>query len=893
MRKNIIFIILIIFLITSGIAIAEEIPIYKGLIHGDELFKNISYLDIENSPYKNEITRLSALGIIQGRNEGVFDPERNSTRDETLFFLVRLLNQEEAAQKAGEAVVINPDDKENKQYLPTQYWAEGYIQVAKDLNIITPEETDLYLDFSDAVKNDIDREIQSKIRRYERSGKYTEQELQNIEDQIRRGLEWNEAYNKEVTREEFATWLSRAMKLEPIYAKEQQTIRNLKDFQTIKTVFLPYIESIYQKGIMNGFDDLTFRPSDKIKREQVAKVIDKVKDEILKEQGYDISYGYVQDIEKNNIYVDHLDGEKEIFLIKDEAGIIVRWDVRNNNRPEDKRDFIVLRNDELGLSNNVNINDFYKYYISPDKEIVYAETPNEPQIVTGKIFKLYEIEDEDIKTPYIQIVTDNGNKVDYLVSSFAHIRVNDKYGNYEDLINDLDVRIKHFGGIAEEILASVEIENPDYILPFSRVYIGKLLSFNDSFFEIITDEGLKTFDISMETNLLKNDRNISYKDFRDGDLLRVEFSEINKEIPDRIIVLDQTKDMDYFYKGTLDRVDINSKSILVSDIEPYDYLGYGSKILMDDYKLRRDAEYQTINKNIDLDYLKNYQGKEIYFWTDTYYGKEMIQSVVIKEGFERSYLDDVKQISFGKKTINLSDVQLSYGDSSLFVKEGRIIDPRVIKEGDEIYVLSHSKDYISLASVESMPIPNYSVFRGKLSDISTYKIKMLNDLYGLLKLKNNSWEKVKGFIEYPMSNETIIWDKRNYNSEKIEVKKFLEEKYLKTISGTYINSSAYIVVYKDEIIGMQLVDESTVTAQFGIGSIKEIDSATGAVKLEKIQNWNAFSKSFISQNTTIDLKLDQSILAKDGRVISLDELNTGDKIYFSRKDNNVYYAMVY
>lgn len=893
MRKKSVLLILIGIAISISFCFAEEIPIYRGMIHGNELFNNIDYTDIGSSSQKNEIYRLSALGIIQGRNGSTFDPTRNCTRDESLFFLVRLLGQEEAAQKAGENLVIDPDDKINKRYLPTQYWAEGYIEIAKNLGILDLNEENDYINFPDSIKNDIDGEVQSGIRSYERSGKYTEQELQTIEDQIRRSIEWREAYSKPVTREEFATWLSRTLKLEPIYAKEQQTIRNLNDFQTIKTVFLPYVETIYQKGIMRGFPDNSFKPDHLITRNQVAMVIDKVKDSVLEEQGYKISYGYIQDIDKNNQFNSHLNSEEKVFLVKDENGIVVRWDTTNVERPEEGRDFIVLKNGSISLSNIIKVNDYYKYYINPQDEIVYAEMPNEPQIVSGKIFRTYEVDNENGKLKYIQIITEEGSKEDYLVSNFAHIRVNDKYGDYYDLINDLEVKIKHFGGIAEEVLGNVTVENPDYILPYSRVYVGKLLSVKDSFFEVITDEGLRTFQLDNQVNVIKKDLQVPIESCKEGDLLRVEFNEINLNKPNRIYILDQSQEMDKFYKGFLERVDSTQRKIVVSSVKPYNYLGYGDQKPMDNFSIKRETVYRTLGETLDVNKLKQYQGREIYFWTDEYFGKDIIQSVVVKEGFERSYLDDIKQISQGKKTINLSDVQLTFGDSTVFVKDGRIVDSRVLKEGDEIFVLSHNKDFISFASVESMPIPNYTVYRGKLSDISTYRIKILNDLYGLLKLQNNSWKKVKGFVEFPFSDETVIWDNRNYNSSQINIKDFLEEKYLKSVNSKYIDSSIYAIIFNDEVIGIQLVDAQALTAQFGVGEIVEINPNSGEVKFDKIQNWNSYAKNFISQNTTIDLKLDQCVIAKDGKIISLQELNVGDKLYFSRKDNNVYYALVY
>lgn len=893
MKKKILqgFCMAFVLIVFMGSVFGAEVPTYKGIVHGDELLKNISYGDIGKDPNRDAIIRLSALGIIRGRNEHRFYPNDALTREEALMFILRLMGEEEAAQKAGEALVINPDDKKNKQYLPTQYWAEGYIKRAQDLNLVSQEEAAGYVDFSDDIRNRIDSLVERDLKRYESNNNYTDAQVKIIEDQIRRNLEWQEAYQKPVDRETFAMWVSKAMNLTPIYAKEQQSIRRLKDFQTIKTVNLPYVEALYQQGIMKGFSDGTFRPDRPITRSQGVGVIDTIKLPFLQKQNYKISYAYVQEIEGQNEYNMHLKNFVKSYLLKDESGTVIRWTTENHEKPNESLSFIIHKNGVLTDSNVIKIHDYYQYYVDDKDRVVFAETPKEPHLMEGIISKLYYKKNGEENVPYVQIKDEKGKLTDLMVSSFAHIRINDRYGHFENLIRELSVKVKHFGGIAEEILAGIEVENPDYILPYARVYTGKLLSLQQDFMEVSTDQGLLSFDRDKKYLILKNDKQITPEQLREGDLLRVEMSEKNTNTPERVVVLDQSKEVDHFYKGYLERVDYGGKKLLLRDVQRYQYLGYDEKNPMQKFDVDRTTKYKTLESSVPFNRMKHYQGREIYFWTEYHFGKEIVRAATVKEGFEKSYLDGVKQVSFGKKTLNLSDAQLQYDDSSLFVKDGRLVDPRVIKEGDNLYVIAHGKGNISLASIENLPLPDYHVYRGKILDISTYELKIENDIYGLLTLQNNVWKKLKGYVAAPFNDETVIWDRRNYESKQVPVKRLLQEKYLKAKDGGFVGASVYALTYQGEIIGLQIVDENTLTAQFNFGTVKENGAETN-MTLTEIKTWDNFAKAFVSQTYEMPLDFSQAIVVKDGRAIAPTQLRQGDKLYVSRKDNQVYYAMV-
>jgi hypothetical protein len=84
--------------------------------------------DIDGTDYEAAVTRLAALGVITGREDGKFYPDETISRSEFAAVVVRALGYNSAANAAKGATKFSD--------VSANYWASGYINLATSLGII-------------------------------------------------------------------------------------------------------------------------------------------------------------------------------------------------------------------------------------------------------------------------------------------------------------------------------------------------------------------------------------------------------------------------------------------------------------------------------------------------------------------------------------------------------------------------------------------------------------------------------------------------------------------------------------------------------------------------------------------------------------------------------------
>ena len=81
-----------------------------------------------------------------------------------------------------------------------------------------------------------------------------------------------------ITREEMATLLSRLLQISPSEVKINNPFRDINPTRWS----YPFIAAMTEEKIFEGFEDQTFRPKDSITREQMAALLDRIKDKLPK-----------------------------------------------------------------------------------------------------------------------------------------------------------------------------------------------------------------------------------------------------------------------------------------------------------------------------------------------------------------------------------------------------------------------------------------------------------------------------------------------------------------------------------------------------------------------------------------------------------------------------------
>lgn len=195
----------------------------KGNIH-------ISYDDMKGDDVEwavRYIASLAAKRVFEGYEDGTFKPRNAISRIEAITAAVRLMGLREQAESAEKmSTKLNFKDAEQ-----TPAWAVGYVAVAL--------ENDLFTESAESVQP-----------------------------------------NKSADRLWATTLLVKALKLEAEAKAKMNTKLEFKDAKQIPAGSVGYVAVAIEKGLIDGFEDKTFRPNQPVTRAQLAALLDRTSEHI-------------------------------------------------------------------------------------------------------------------------------------------------------------------------------------------------------------------------------------------------------------------------------------------------------------------------------------------------------------------------------------------------------------------------------------------------------------------------------------------------------------------------------------------------------------------------------------------------------------------------------------
>ncbi|QXM06759.1 S-layer homology domain-containing protein [Crassaminicella indica] len=352
---------------------------FDGIDNYQALYENSSFTDIKTHWARKSIIKMGALSVIRGMGNHRFYPNHAVTKEEALILIVRLMGLEKQAQIIGEKLMKEMDTGAYRLKVPQDDWLEGYIKVAQSKNIITRAEAKKILELTDEQKDKIEEKLAQKMLVYDQNQNLTNEQIENIEKSIRKNLERSYTWGQAANREEIALWVGRMLKITPINGDIQQRIYTMKDWKSIKTTSIPIIEAILQKGIMTKNSKGYFRPKDTVTRGQMAIILDKASEEILKVRGYKILSGTVEDIEKyvasekDSITAELYGVENIIFTIHNDDGSYIEITSQKSTNKTLNKGFLVYKYGALGLPKDIQAGDYIKYFINDKGKVVFVE----------------------------------------------------------------------------------------------------------------------------------------------------------------------------------------------------------------------------------------------------------------------------------------------------------------------------------------------------------------------------------------------------------------------------------------------------------------------------------------------------------------------------------------
>lgn len=414
--------------VTVQAAVDEDQPIvsqkvvatYRGRTISKTLIDNLRFSDVGSGFWgKEAITRLGALDIVKGYNEGnrrQFRPNRSVSKEEGLAFLLRVIGQEEAAKK--EAEKINQANQTNQS--SQQLWSQGYLTVAKKMGLLT------------------------------------NQQLQEALSADQTALDQQTAFFRQspATREEVAQWVVQAVGavdeklLSPVY--RQQAVFDYSDWQTIKPALVPYVEAVSRAGIMKGTPTKAFLPKKAVTRAEMAQVMRNMSEIVYQLNGWTLKNGYIGHVEDKLIPRNDIKVKQRRFLVRNQEGQVdeLLYEESYDTKPSQKVwGAPTLRAGQVTSMRSLREGDLVEYLVDDAGQLLYIHVPSSasPFKVTGELLPF-----NDLATGVIRLKTGQVTQ-DYQMNSGLYrpdsqeININQRFMKIDDapISNVVTVTVKN------------------------------------------------------------------------------------------------------------------------------------------------------------------------------------------------------------------------------------------------------------------------------------------------------------------------------------------------------------------------------------------------------------------------------------------------------------------
>lgn len=584
-----------------------------------------AFTDISNHWAESYIERVAKNGLVSGYDDKTFKPDNNVTVLEALVMLSRLYDiDEDIKDEVIEKYELALEEMANTRYYE---WSFEYLSVIIELGVVSEN---------------------------------------GIKDMFSKKTIFQDA-----TREEIAVLLTKAMML----GDEAQSLKvytlPFNDAEKISTAARPYIYVMYDKEILQGDSKKNINPTNKITRAEISTVLDKAFRYVEKNDVYPdfddyvpttVSEGFITKLatEKGEdyIYINNSKNVESIVKINNDTEIYINGRVKK---------FSDLKKDML-----------VKCKVDENKYAVKIEADSTKEIVRGTInIVAYS------SPASVTINNKDKDKIKYDVPSSAEVYLDGKETELRNLKKN------------DEITLFLDNNKVYQINAVSRIkyYDGTISAIDYSSYPIrvsvkTAEEVIKTFELSSDVEVTRNDKESSFDRVRVGDEVTVtteyddmikintvakeaEMSGTIKEIiigtTNKIKIADKNGDIEQYTVSNSVVVTMGNKNASINDLR----VGYNVNINTS------GGEIVTIEAS-ELQTVINFSGKAIFINRD--------DKIIMMQNLNSS---GQTELIYLKVTNNTRIINIS-GDTRYLkdITEGQYISSTAVSQNGEYVAVS-------------------------------------------------------------------------------------------------------------------------------------------------------------------------------------------------------------
>lgn len=900
-NKKTSFILIIVLLIqlipwqTFAIDSLSPYPTHNGMGNGGTLYQNIRFNDIGNHWAKEAIQEAAALSLMKGTGNQRFQPNASLSYLEGLAIIVKAMGLEEEAQQLGEQQM--PPTQRNIVILSTaDNWGKGYLQVALQNGIVTPEEANQIMNLTPRQMENLEEQVNSRMVNYEERD-LTPAELANLQNQIRDLLETRATWNQPVSRQQMAAWMARALKLEGIYSANMVKVNQFNDRTQIDTEKLPLVEAILQKGIMSGTSNTTFSPRQTVTRGQMAQMAVKLQEELLEERGLIKKEGEILSVED----LQHQGTTKKVFTINnhDNSKNLIITEAS-------KMDFPVRKQGALGLSNSLKKGDWIRYYINQKNEVIYGAVDSKPVLELEGFIESINGANQQL------VIVDFRNQRHILqVQPAAKIQVNGKDTVLTELLYGMEVavtvtnnRITSIQGFLEE-----DPERHGYIPPGTRTKVGDVLFISSDTVEIKSGNNREKYKITPSTRVLRSERPANLFEIKTGDRVILFFDDIYSPDIATIRVEDHERHIDGIYRGQVEQVDQRNREIVLKNVYSYQQ-GRWVRFPKDQVKLKAEGEllYEGPRK-VSLKDLTTRRDQEAYVAVESSYGVPRVAKLLLKQGSSVLYESKISDIQYGTSRMTVDNVGFTFHEGTIVVQNNRLVDMLNLDKNQTVNMVAdlfrgtRNASFVSIEYTgmleDRIDATRLVIYRGTIEDIHDYGITLGRLGYRLdyMRLEDNQWEEVSGRRRLTLTEDTLIFDselKKEIPSTYFIDTRFIDPEDIeddelreRIEKNFYLGKAAYFVVREtsvegetyQEVLALNLTPRAIHEGgrlhveHSAIGEISEVDIDAETITLTNVRHWNSLNKRWETVRTGETITSDKAVILINDDPITKDELH--------------------
>lgn len=644
-------------------------------------------------------------------------------------------------------------------------------------------------------------------------------------------------------------------------------------------------------------------------------------------------FGKIVDIRNKTEVVNGQKLLTNIFRVVDVSGDVFDIEVTEDVYTGKKNDILTYNGNKVSGTSGLKVEDTIQYLVTEKREVVYIKLASaDIKKISGTIREVTAITAD---APAKITVYGYDDKLYTLpLLPYANLTINERLAKLDDYVYGMPVTISMSTGSVLTMEGVTYDSEPNYIPKYGKMRIGDVTSVYKNSFTLSLASGTKEYYIiTPKTQFIKEGNPVDIRALKAGTPVKVYFDDISTNEVSRVEIEAPEILFEIIYKGKLENVNNAKGEINLTGI---DGISKPEFIVNNDWKqtdgfnvtlkINNKTDIYVGNEKLSVKELdRSYSGFPVYTVVKSVYGKPTVVKMSVMMGGETIHNSVVRRIDNTLGAFELvSKENFNITEGTIIIRDGLVVPNDKITVRDTLYVVAENPrgTYEKNAMVVKIVTPFDNIFNGvrigAVENVNMWSLSLKNHTQYLNNYISAVNKNASGFYKYDTS--TFIQDLTDpTNIKTIKPLDFfhksyarsenLDKSYNENIRGLeFKRYYAFMVVnektnsiiamklrhkgllpgqnfddylYKEDDIAKEL-EKTYKNAVLTRGVVTSKDTTWTRVELTDSHDWTEFTGQWTANRSNIFVKYNDAIIIKNDKVITIDDVKSGDYLYIMR-----------